>query len=416
MRIVYLDADFASATGETGPRSFAFARRLIDRGHQVTMLTSDRQFDVPDDAEQVFHTELEGVPVTALSVGLGRHKTRVSQIWHHLRFASAATRYLLKAPKPDVVYVTSPPLSAIMPAMVNKWLRGVPFVLEVREIWPEVPHGINQIKSRLLVFLLRQLALLGYRRATRIVGLTESAVNHIQADIPLTPKTTKIASCCDVELFGRGDGTALRQKMQWEDKFICLHVGPMAHHTGLEAILRIADVFREDERFIFWLVGEGDERKQLERNIRNRLLNNVVLWDQVPRAQLPDIMAAADLCLLTMRHYRILEQSSGDRLFDYLAAGKPVLLNYSGWQRELLEKYRSGLGTTLGRPGEYFENFRKMSERSHLRAEMGRNARRLAETMYHPDQWVDRLEQVLFKAVTDAQAAQEDTQAPSRAD
>lgn len=399
MRIVYLDADFASATGETGPRSFAFARRLIARGHKVMMLTSDRQFNVPADAGQVFHTQVDNVLVTAVNVRLGRHNSRVSQIWHHLRFAWAATRYLLKSNPPDVLYVTSPPLSAIVPAVVNKWLRRVPFVLEVREIWPEVPHGLDLISSRLLVFLLRQLALLGYRRAAAIVGLTELAVNHIQADIPLTPKTTRVAACCDVELFGRGNGAAIRQQQHWENKFVCLHMGPMTHSTGLEAILRVADALREDEQFVFWLVGNGDERRELERNIRNRSLRNVVLWNAVPRSQLPDVLAAADLCLLTMRRYRILEQTSGDRLLDCLAAGKPVLLNYSGWQRELLEKHRAGLGTTLGRPEEFFENICRLCDRPNLRTEMGRNARHLAETQYHPDQWIDRLEQVLSNAV-----------------
>jgi glycosyltransferase involved in cell wall biosynthesis len=399
MRIVYLDADFSSATGETGPRSFAFARRLIARGHDVMMLTSDRQFDVPDDAGHVFNTQVDGVPVAALNVGLRRHKSRVSQIWHHLRFILAATRYLLKSSPPDVLYVTSPPLSAILPTVVNKWLRHVPFVLEVREIWPEVPHGIDQIRSRLLVFLLRRLALLGYRRAAAIVGLTESAVNHIQADIPLTPKTTRVAACCDIDLFASGNRDAIRQQQHWENKFVCLHLGPMIHSAGLEAILRVADALREDEQFVFWLVGNGDQRRELERNIHNRTLHNVILWDDIQRSQLPDVLAAADLCLLTMRRYRVLEQTSGNRLFDCLAAGKPVLLNYSGWQRDLLEKHRAGLGTTQGRPEEFFENICRLCDRPNLRADMGRNARHLAETEYHPDQWIDRLEQVLSNAV-----------------
>ncbi|MBI4578923.1 MAG: glycosyltransferase family 4 protein [Planctomycetes bacterium] len=398
MRIVYLDADFACAAGETGPRSFAFARRLIARGHEVTMLTSDRQFALPADAGRVHRTAVDGVPVVAIRVGLHRRESTMGRLRHHLRFAAASARYLLRCDPPDVIYVTSPPISAVIPVLLAKGFRRLPFVLEVREVWPEVPHGIDLLRSRLLVFLLRRLALLGYRAASRIVALTDPAVHHIQADIPLTPKVTKIAACCDVELFGRGDGTAIRAKHGWADKFVCLHVGPMIRSAGIEDILRVADVLREDEQFVFWLVGGGDHRREIERNIRDRELHNVVLWDTVPRARLPDVIAAADLGLLTVRRYRVLEQTSGERLFDFLAAGKPVLLNYSGWQRDLIEQHGAGLGTTLGEHGEFFESICRLCDQPDRRAEMGRNARRLAETLFHPDRWVDRLEEVLRAA------------------
>jgi glycosyltransferase involved in cell wall biosynthesis len=396
MRVVYLDADFASATGDTGPRSYAFARRLIGRGHAVTMLTSDRRIEVPAEAGRTFTTSVEGVPVTAIHVGLGKGYTRLGRLWHHLRFAFRAARCLLKCEKPDVVYVTSPPPSAIIPALLAKWLREVPFVLEIREVWPEVPRGIDLIRSRVLTFALRQLALAGYRAAAQVVALTEPALNHIQADIPLTPKVTKIGMCCDIELFGRGEGASLRAERGWTDKFVCLYAGPITHSAGVEAILRVADALREDEQFVFWLVGDGEARAEIERNIQHRDLRNVVVQDGVPRQVLPDIIAAADLGLMTARRFRVLEQAGCERLFDYLAAGKPVLLNYSGWQRELLEEHGAGLGTLLGDYGQFFASICRLCDNPAMRAEMGQHGRHLAETICHPDHWVDKLEQVLL--------------------
>jgi glycosyltransferase involved in cell wall biosynthesis len=281
-----------------------------------------------------------------------------------------------------------------------RWFRGVPFVLEVREIWPEVPRGIDLIRSRLLCFLLRRLSLAGYRAAARVVALTEPAVNHIQADIPLSRKVVRIGACCDLDLFASGDGKRIREQQQWTNKFVCLHVGPMIPATGLESILRVADIVREDEQFVFWLVGSGPHRPELERNIRDRELRNVVIWDEVPRAQLPDVLAAADLCLMTVRHFRVLEQASSDRLFDYLAAGKPVLMNYGGWQRDLVQGHGAGVGTTLGAYGEFFEHVCRLCDKPELRSEMGRNARLLAETFCHPDAWAGQLEEVLKAAAS----------------
>ncbi len=398
MRILYLDADFATAAGDTGPRSYAFARRLRARGHQVSMLTSDRQFTPPPKTGVAAETVVEGVPVTVLEVGLGRSRSKIGRLWHHLRFALGAVRHVLACDRPEVIYVTSPPLSAIVPCLLARWIRGVPFVMEVREVWPEVPHGINLIRSRGLVFVLRQLALAGYRWASRIVALTDPAVNHIRADAPQSGKVSKIGTCCDLDLFEAGDGSAIRSRNGWAGKFVCLHVGPMVRSSGIEAILRVADALREDEQFVFWLVGGGEARAEIERNIRDRDLRNVFIQDAVSRSELPQVIAAADLCLLTVRRFRVLEQAGGERMFDYLAAGKPVLLNYSGWQRDLLEAQGAGLGTSMGDYGEFFERICRLCDRPELRADMGRKARRLAETVCHPDHWMDALEGVLRAA------------------
>jgi glycosyltransferase involved in cell wall biosynthesis len=399
MRIVYLDADFASATDETGQRSSVLSRRLVARGHHVTMLTSDRQFELPPEAGRLWTTRVDDTPVVAANVGLRRRRRGFGWIWQHVLFAAIAGRYLLGCERPDVIYVTSPPLSAVIPVLLARWFRGIPFVLEVREIWPEVPRGVDLIRSRTLVLLLRGLALLGYRAAAGVVAFTEPAVNHIQADIPLARKVTRIGPCCELDRFARGDGAAVRARHGWAGRFVCLHVGPMTRNAGIESILRVADAVREDEQFVFWLVGGGDHRPELERNIRDRELHNVVLQDAVSREELPDVLAAADLCLLTVRHFRVLEQGSGERLFDCLAAGKPVLLNYSGWQRDLLESRGAGLGTPLGQHRQFFDHVCRLCDRPDLRAAMGEQARQIAATEGDPDRCVERLERVLQNAV-----------------
>lgn len=410
MRVIYLDADFVSATGETGPRSHAFARRLLARGHDVTMLTSDRQFELPEQSGRIRRTTLDGLDIVAVNVGFARRRSRVARLWHHLLFALFAGWFLLRCPRPDAVYATSPPLSVVLPLLAARWLRRVPYVLEVREIWPEVPRGIDAIRSRVLFLLLRRVALLGYRSASRIVALTEPAVHHIQADIPLSRKVLRIGSCCDLDLFGNADGSALRAREGWQDRFVCLYFGPLTRAAGLEDVLRVADAVREDEQFVFWFVGSGDHRAELERNIHDRDLRNVVLWDEVPRSQMPELLAAADLCLMTVRRFRVLEQANSDRLFDILAAGRPALLNYSGWQRDFVEAAGAGLGSALGDHGEFFEHICHLCDSPERREEMGRNARTLAETVCHPDRGAEQLEAVLSSVAGLDSAAKPDRQ------
>ncbi len=400
MRIVWIDTDFAVLAGHTGTRTFALSRDLAARGHEVEVVCSDRRLPdlLPSGAWPFHSAEVEGVRVTIVHAGLGRIREGRLGWLRHLAFTLLACGHLLRLQRPDVVCVTVPSPAGVLPALAARWLRRVPFVLEVRRLVAESLVGTGRIRSPVLIGAVTALVRSAYRGAARIVALTDPVVRHIGADPALRGKIVLVPHCCDLALFAAGDGRRLRADNAWEDRFICVHVGSMSRVNGLEAILRAADVLREDPKFLFWLIGDGEHRAMIEGNIRDRNLHNVVIWDPQPRGRLPDILAAADLCLMTVRPYPVLEQASGTRLFDYLAAGRPVLLNYGGWQRDLLESHGAGLGTGLGRHEEFWQRLCELCDDPVRRAEMGRNARLLAEQQFDQRRWTAVFEEVLAGA------------------
>ncbi len=400
MRIVWIDTDFAALAGHTGTRTFEMSRQLAAGGHEVEVVCSDRRLPelLPSGFRSFHRSEVDGVRVTIVNAGLGRIREGRLGWLRQLAFTLLACGYLLRVRRPDVVCVTVPSPGGLLPALAAWWLRRVPFVLEVRRLVVESLVGTGRIRSPVLIGAVTALIRCAYRGAARIVALTDPVARHIGADSAFRGKIVLVPHCCDLALFGAGDGRRLRADNEWEDRFICLHLGSMSRVNGLEAILRAADVLREDPKFLFWLVGDGEHRDQIERNIRDRGLHNVVIWDPQPRTRLPDILAAADLCLMTVRPYPVLEQASGTRLFDYLAAGRPVLLNYGGWQRDLLESHGAGLGTGLGRHEEFWQRLCELCDDPDRRAEMGRNARRLAEKQFDQQRWAAVFEEVLAAA------------------
>jgi glycosyltransferase involved in cell wall biosynthesis len=394
MKIVYVDYDFATLAGHTGTRTFLFARELVRRGHEVRVIASDRRLGMP--MPKRFHRfEEEGVGVDVLHVGLGRRRTWLGWLWAHFALMARCWFRLLRCEKPDVLIAVSPPLPVVLPVVVACRLRGVPYVLETRRLIPEVLVGTGRMRSPVLIGILSWLANFGTRRARRIVALTDGMARHIAADTKVSDRVVMIPHCCDLELFSDGDGRRIREANGWENKFVCLHLGSMTRFNGLEDIPRTADILREDEQFVFWMIGDGDERDSFEQNIRDRELTNVVIWDPQPRSNLPDILAAADLCLATIWPYPVLEQSGGQRLFDYLAAGRPILLNYGGWQRDLLEKNNAGLGSGLGKHEDFWRQICELCDDRKRRESMAGNARHLAETHFGLSRWTEVLEKEL---------------------
>ncbi len=187
----------------------------------------------------------------------------------------------------------------------------------------------------------------------------------------------------------------------WDGRFVCLHAGAMGRVNGLDCVVRAADHFRKDPDFLFVLLGEGSEKEALTAQ-RDRLgLQNLQIVEGIPKHDMPPVLAAADLGLLTVTDVPVLEHNSANKLFDYLSAGKPVVLSYGGWQREVLESAGAGLGCAMGDEAAFFANLAALYADEARRTEMGRNARRLALECYNRDLLAAQALKVIIEAAQD---------------
>jgi glycosyltransferase involved in cell wall biosynthesis len=174
------------------------------------------------------------------------------------------------------------------------------------------------------------------------------------------------------------DGSAVRRERGWNKRVVYLHSGAMGRVNGLDVIVRAAEHFRNEPDILFVLMGEGKERAKLVEQ-RDRLgLDNLQIVDGVPKEALPAIVAAADVGLVTVTNVPVLQDNSANKFFDYLSAGKPVLINYGGWQREVLESASAGLGCEQGDDEAFFANIAALKTDANRRAAMGRRAHELA--------------------------------------
>ena len=275
----------------------------------------------------------------------------------------------------------------------------MPYVFEVRDVWPAVPAGMGLIRNRAIIALSKWLERRAYLGSSHIVPLSPGMETLVRATIGERRPVTVIPNCADLEPPGPGDTTAVRCRRGWNDRCVLVHTGALGRINGLDAVIRAADVLRDERAALFVLVGEGRERASLEEEVARRGLSNVAFTGTLPKRQMPELLAAADVCLVTMAPFAVLEHNSANKFFDALAAGKPVVLNYSGWQRQVLESAGAGFGCTQGDESEFVARLGELIRSPELRRKMGHNARRLAEARFSRQDGYQKFEAVLRSVV-----------------
>ncbi|MBN2513661.1 MAG: glycosyltransferase family 4 protein [Sedimentisphaerales bacterium] len=360
------------------------ARRWVVAGHAVTVICGRGDIcGLPD--QRVF--DAEGIHVRVVGSCYSQKQSFLRRIAAFLFFILAGSIEGLCVRNVDVLFATSTPLTIGIPAMVLKWLKGVPFVFEVRDQWPEVPIEMGYIKNMLLKKLLLWLERCIYKSAAAIVALSPGMADGIQIVLGHVKRPVIVApNGADIELFQPDiDSSAVRKKMGWQDKFVVLHFGAMGKVNSLDFLIDAAQKMQTYPDVLFVLMGQGKEKQNLTEKVAALNLKNLEIHGPTPKSELPRIVAACDVSTVIIGNHPIIEHNSANKFFDSLAAGKPVLLNYSGWQRLTIEAHQAGFGCRLCDLDDYIKNLLTLYTSNNRLRDMGSNARRLAEEEFSRD-------------------------------
>jgi glycosyltransferase involved in cell wall biosynthesis len=409
VHILYLHQYFASRKGITGTRSYEFSKRLIEKGHHVTMITSgfaNREFAVPKGNDYI-QLQFEGITVVPIAAGyndpqLGTGMSGYQRMLKFHRFASLATKVGKKLTKPDVVFATHTPLPIGLAGAALGRYFDVPFVFEVRDLWPEALVNIGALSNSLAIWYLRRMAKKIYCQAKHIVALSPGIKEGIVRAGISPEKVTVIPNASDLDLFRPDlDGSAERRRLGLGDRFAAIYFGAMGMANGLEYVIEAARILsrRKRDNIVFVLHGDGAKRKELQEMARQHNLTNVVFSDLVPnKADVARIVAGCDAC---MTIYRASKEHtwSPNKMFDALAAGKPVLINVPGWLGQIVQENKCGICLNPQDPKSLTEAVEQLQADPQLCQQMGKNARELAEREFDRTKLAELLESVLLQAI-----------------
>jgi glycosyltransferase involved in cell wall biosynthesis len=398
MKVIYFHQHFVTPSGAGGVRSYAMARRLIDRGHQVTMVCGsfaecntglDGSF-----ANGIRRGFVDGIQVIELDLTYSNADSFLKRALTFVKFALRSVG-LVFTEKYDLVFATTTPLTAGIPGIVARFLRGKPFVFEVRDLWPELPRAMGVIRNPLLIGAMSMLEWVSYHSAHRIVGLSPGIIQGIANRGVSLDRIALVPNGCDMDIFGADVKSWRPEKVKRSD-FMAIFAGTHGIANGLNAVLDAAVELkcRGCEEIKLVLIGQGKLKLSLKARAEMEGLDNVVFYEQVNKARIAGLLAASDLGLQILANVPAFYYgTSPNKFFDYIAAGLPVLNNYPGWLAEMITEHRCGFVVTPDNPVAFADALvQAASDRDSLKA-MGQRSRALAEAHFDrtvlSDLWVD---------------------------
>ncbi|MDZ4169810.1 MAG: glycosyltransferase family 4 protein [Coriobacteriia bacterium] len=389
MRILYIHQFFATRESSLGLiRSYEFARRWVEQGHEVTVITSASRLPAPYSERLFAEGEIDGIRVRSVRVAYDNRMGTWRRIGAFATFMTGATWLAVTAGRHDVVFATSTPLTVGIPGWLAAALRRTPFVFEVRDLWPEAAVQMGAIRrGGMLEKVAKGLERFLYRRAKRVVALSPGmAAGVIGEGIP-PERVVMVPNSSDLDLFSPGPRDAeLVARYGLGDRFVVGYAGAIGPSNAVEdnvpaAASRLLREGRTD--IVFLIAGAGKSVDELQRRCDG--LPNVVIAGSMPKAEVPRFTRTADVLLVLFADKPILATNSPNKFFDALASGRPVIVNSDGWTREIVESDGAGMYFPAGDGDALAEAVIRLADDEAARADMGTRGRGLAESRFARD-------------------------------
>jgi colanic acid biosynthesis glycosyl transferase WcaI len=408
MRILYFSQYFPPEVGATQTRAYEMARGLVRAGHDVTMIA-----EVPNHPSGIIRPEyrgklydranLDGIDVVRVWVKTSPVKTFRTRMVFYLSYmlnAAMGSTFLARGCY-DVVYATSPPLFVGGAALTVSCLRRVPLVFEVRDLWPESAVALGELKSSSAVTLAEKLERACYRRARRIVVVTDGIRQRLALRGIAADKLVLIPNGANTDLFRPQPqaGAALRAKLDLGDVFLVLYAGIHGIAQGLETVIETARLLQNDPDIRFLFVGEGPVKADIIALSKEYGLPNVVFRPEVPRDQMPAHLSAADVALVPLRRLDLFKGALPSKMFDAWAAGCPTLVSIEGEAQRVVEESGAGMFVEPENPEALAEAIQGLSRDRGICHEMGSRGRTFVNTFFSRQAQAQQLERVLHAAI-----------------
>lgn len=349
MRILFLSHYYPPEVNAPASRTSEHCRAWARAGHEVMVMTCAPNHPAgklyPGYRNRLFQREMvDGVEIVRVWTFLAANQGFLLRILNYVSYAVAVTLALPRVKRPDVIVSTSPQFFCGLAGLVARWLRRAPWVLEIRDIWPESIVTVGALKKGLGTRALEALERLAYRQADAIVAVTDSFVPHIAERCGDAGKIAVIKNGVDLSLFKKS-GAAGEAKASLgldRQKFVAAYVGTHGMAHGLDTVLDAARLTAQDARISFLLVGDGAERARLEQRAREMGLTNIRILGQRPKSDMPTVWGATDASMILLRRNDLFKKVLPSKMFEAMAMECPIVLGVEGEAKEAAGGGRRG--------------------------------------------------------------------------
>jgi glycosyltransferase involved in cell wall biosynthesis len=380
MRILLLNQAFVSPEEPGHTRHFEMAKYLQAYGHDLVIVASDLNYQTGQrtvERRGIFAGQvIDGVRIYRSYIYPALHRSYFWRVISFFSFMFSSVWTALKVNDADLVMGTTPPIFQAVSAWFVAWIRRKPFLLEVRDLWPEFGVSMGVLKNPLVIALARWLEKFLYARATHILVNSPAYKEYMIGKGVPAQKVTYIPYGTGVDMFNpHVDGSSVRAELGLQDKFVVLYAGALGQANDIDTILRAAQRLQPYDKIHFVLFGDGKERARLQSETERMELSNVVFAGVRPKKEMPRIVASADVCLAILQDIPMFRTTYPNKVFDYMAAGRATVLVIDGVSRELIESSNGGVYVQPGNDEELAKSILELSQDPQRVRQMGQNAR-----------------------------------------
>lgn len=392
MRVLYIHQYFSTPGGSVGTRSYEFSRHLVAHDHQVTVLTGTTPKSDLKPTRFLERRTIDGIEVILLDVGYASQMSYPRRMWAFARFMLAAAGAALTCGRPDVVFASSTPLTVGIPGILASWWHGAPFVFEVRDVWPKYAVAYGALRNPLLIRAAELLERTCYARAARIVAICETIAEDVAATGVDPGKIVTIPIGADI-------GAEVPWPERGAGPFRVVYAGAHGTANCLDLVLDAAAVLLARGADVeINLIGDGQHKAALQARAAREGLTNVRFHDPVAKGQIPEVLRGMDACLVVAR-----DLTGGaifpNKFFDYIAAGRPVIVNFPGELGRVIESEEIGLVTPAEDAEAFADAIARLAASPETCRAYGARARALATQRFDRRLLAGKLERLFAEVV-----------------
>lgn len=403
LHILLLHQAFVALDEAGGTRHYEMASHLARGGHRVTVVASRTSYltGTAAGAAREESIPFEGggrLSIIRVDTLPGLHRSFVRRVFNFLSFTWNAFWAGLRVKDVDLVWGTTPPIFQAASAWALARLKGVPLLLEVRDLWPAFAVAMNVLRNPLLIAASEWLERSLYRSADTVLLNSPGFREHVQArgarNVRIVPNGA------DASMFDpAASGAAFRKQHGLEGKFVVLYAGAHGLANDLGVVLGAADNLRSEDNIAIVLVGDGKDKLKLQAQAAEMGLGNVHFVAPLAKQEMAEALAAANACIAILKPLPQYATVYPNKVFDYMAAGRPVVLAIDGVIRQVVEQAGAGVFVPPGDPAAMAAAVRQMAAQPEETARMGAAGRAYLQKHFDRPSLARQLETVLQETV-----------------
>ena len=288
----------------------------------------------------------------------------------------------IRVKKVDLIWGTSPPIFQGVSAWLAARIKGVPFLFEVRDLWPTFAVAVGVLKNPLIISMSEWLEKFLYSHADKVIVNSPGYLEHVRKRG--TSEVELIPNGVDLEMFNHPQNSAEnRKKLGFEGKFVVLYAGAHGMSNDLGVLVKAANLVKDYPEILIVLVGDGKDKPELQNEAASLNLDNILFLPPVEKEKMGAVLSAADVCVAILKPIEMYKTTYPNKVFDYMASGVPVLLAIDGVIRKVIEDANSGIFVQPGNPQDLAQGIINLYQNPELVKNMGESGRQYVQEHFN---------------------------------